>query len=198
MKLIRRSRFCRCGDDFTQSFEIPDTEREPTHTAVFFPGSTIGNFEHDAAQAMLQQIADLCGRGGGLLIGIDLQKDVEVVEAAYNDSRGVTAEFSLNLLRHINRELSGDFQLDEFEHRAVYDVDEHRVEISLVSRSDQQVAVCDQAFDFRQDEPILTEYSHKYTIDGFAALAAETGLRLRKSWTDDGRNFAVLHFALLD
>lgn len=184
--------------DFTQPFELPSPRVTPTHTAVFFPGSTIGNFELSEALAMLQQIADLCGDGGGLLIGIDLQKDIGVLEAAYNDSRGVTAEFNLNMLRHINRELDGDFRLEEFDHRAVYDAQEHRIEISLVSNSDQQVSVSNQQFEIRENEPILTEYSHKYTIEGFADIAAETGLTLRRSWTDDDERFAVLHFALLD
>ena len=184
--------------DFTQPFHLPSSSRPPTHAAVFFPGSTIGNFERPAALAMLKQIADLCGLGGGLLIGIDLQKNIEVIESAYNDAQGVTAEFNLNMLQHINRELGSDFCLDQFRHRAVYDCTEHRIEISLVSRCDQRVAICEQGFQFKKGEPIITEYSHKYTIDGFAALAAEVGLTLRRSWTDDRQMFAVLHFALLD
>ena len=183
--------------DFTQPFTLPVASREPTHAAVFFPGSTIGNFEREAAVAMLRQIAQLCGRGGGLLIGIDLQKDVAVVEAAYNDARGVTAEFSLNLLTHINRELDGNFELDRFEHRAIYDAQEHRIEISLVSCCPQQVTIAGETFLFQKDEAIMIEYSHKYTIDGFARLASEVGLTLRRSWTDDRQLFAVLHFALL-
>lgn len=184
--------------DFTQPFGLPIAKQTPTHVAVFFPGSTIGNFEQADALAMLGQIAHLCGRGGGLIIGIDLQKDIDVVEAAYNDSRGVTAEFNLNMLRHINRELGADFCLEEFDHRAVYDEQEHRIEISLVSSSEQQILICDQSFELQKDEAILTEYSHKYTIEGFATLAAEVGLTLRKSWTDSEKKFAVLHFALLD
>lgn len=184
--------------DFTQPFSLPISKSTPTHAAVFFPGSTIGNFERDAALDMLQQIADLCGRGGGLLIGIDLQKDIGVIERAYNDARGVTAEFNLNMLRHINRELDADFRLENFRHCAVYDRREHRIEISLVSQCDQTVTVCEQTFELEKDEPIITEYSHKYTIDGFAQMAAEAGLTLRRHWTDDQGLFAVLHFALLD
>ena len=184
--------------DFTQPFSLPISRRVPTHAAVFFPGSTIGNFKHPAALAMLKQIASLCGRGGGLLIGIDLQKDIDVIELAYNDARGVTAQFNLNMLRHINRELDSDFSLENYQHSAVYDQHQHRIEISLVSRCDQQVTVCDYAFELEQDEPIITEYSHKYTIEGFADLAAEAGLTLRRHWTDDRELFAVLHFALLD
>jgi len=183
--------------DFTQDFILPAPKRSPTHTAVFFPGSTIGNFERPAALAMLEQIAHLCGRGGGLLIGIDLQKDIAAIESAYNDSRGVTADFNLNLLRHINREINGSFEQDQFRHRAVYDTKADRIEISLVSCRQQRVAIGENTFLIDEDEAIITEYSHKYTIPGFASLAAEVGLTLRRSWTDDQQRFAVLHFALL-
>lgn len=184
--------------DFTRSFRLPRSNRTPTHSAVFFPGSTIGNFEAPAAQAMLQQISDLCGRGGGLIIGIDLQKDVATIEAAYNDSKGVTAEFNLNLLHHINQVLEGDFDVEQFRHRAAYDLRHHRVEISLVSRQAQIVRIGNQTFRFGSGEPIVTEYSHKYTIEGFAHMAAKAGLTLRRSWADDKEMFAVLHLALLD
>lgn len=184
--------------DFTQPFALPTSASNPTHTAVFFPGSTIGNFEDHTALAMLEQIAELCGRGGGLLIGIDLQKEVETIESAYNDAEGVTAEFTLNLLRHMNRELGSDFSLENFRHKAFYDGAEDRIEIALVSECEQSVAIQDHSFAFTKDEPIITEYSHKYTIEGFAALAAEVGLTLRRSWTDERQMFAVLHFALLD
>jgi dimethylhistidine N-methyltransferase len=106
--------------DFTAEFDLPVPRAQPTHSAVYFPGSTIGNFPPHEAEQMLSQIASLCGTGGGLLIGIDLQKDPEILEAAYNDAQGVTAEFNLNLLRHINRELGGDFCLDAFQHVASY------------------------------------------------------------------------------
>ncbi|QEG36546.1 L-histidine N(alpha)-methyltransferase [Bythopirellula goksoeyrii] len=184
--------------DFTEAFTLPESRREPTHSAVFFPGSTIGNFEPSAARAMLSQIAELCGRGGGLLIGIDLQKDISVIEAAYNDARGVTADFNRNLLERINRELAGEFDINQFRHRAVYDDLEERVEISLVSCSRQRVTIGDQSFRFDEGESIITEHSHKYTIVGFAKLAAQVGLTLRRSWTDPQERFAVLHLALLD
>lgn len=183
--------------DFTKSFALPSPRCKPTHAAVFFPGSTIGNFVRAEALMMLSQIAEMCGRGGGLLIGIDLQKDAEVIETAYNDSQGITADFNLNLLEHINRELDGDFDLDRFEHQAVYDDVKHRVEISLVSRCNHDVSICDQSIQFAEQEQIVTEYSHKYTIDGFAQLAAEAGLTLRKSWLDEKQMFAVLHLVLL-
>lgn len=183
--------------DFTKPFHLPKSRRPPTHSAVFFPGSTIGNFQPDDARAMLVYLAAMCGRGGGLLIGIDLQKSTRTIEAAYNDARGVTAEFNRNLLQRINGELDADFDLDQFRHRAAYDRQIGRIEMSLVSLQPQRVTIGGHEFDFGAEEPIVTEYSHKYTIDGFAEMAADAGLTLRRKWTDAGEQFAVLHFALL-
>ena len=183
--------------DFTRPFRLPTARRRPTHSAVFFPGSTIGNFQPQDAQRMLEHLARMCGAGGGLLIGIDLQKDPRLIESAYNDARGVTAEFNLNLLRRINRELEGRFDVDQFAHRAVYDADRGRIEMHLVSRRAQTAGVNGHTFRFAAGEAIVTEYSHKYTIEGFAAMAARAGLTLRRTWTDPQRHCAVLHFALL-
>jgi dimethylhistidine N-methyltransferase len=184
--------------DFTTDFDLPMPQRAPTHCAVYFPGSTIGNFGRDEAEELLSRIAPLCGTGGGLLIGIDLPKDRETLEAAYNDSRGITADFNLNLLRRINRELSGDFGLDKFRHVATYNADQSRIEIFLQSLCDQVVTVAGKAFRIAANELICTEHSHKYTVDGFARTAAKAGLTLRKQWTDDEQRFAVLHFAIVD
>lgn len=184
--------------DFTEEFELPVSQQKATHNAVYFPGSTIGNFRPEAAEAMLRRIVALCGCGGGLLIGIDLQKDVDTIESAYNDSSGVTAEFNLNLLHRINRELDGDVEIEQFEHSAQYNEELGRVELHLVSNCDQQITVGNQSFEIADGEKIHTEYSHKYTIEGFAELAASAGLTLRKQWTDPKHHFAVLHLAVLD
>jgi dimethylhistidine N-methyltransferase len=184
--------------DFTTNFDLPIPQDEPTHCAVYFPGSTIGNFGRDEAEELLSRIAPLCGAGGGLLIGIDLQKDRRTLEAAYNDSRGITAEFNLNLLRRINRELSADFRLEKFRHVATYNAKQNRIEIFLQSVCDQIVAVAGKSFHFAANELIGTEYSHKYTVDGFSRTAGKAGLTLRKQWTDDEQRFAVLHFAIVD
>ncbi|MEM8865505.1 MAG: L-histidine N(alpha)-methyltransferase [Planctomycetota bacterium] len=184
--------------DFTDDFSLPESKRKPTHNAVYFPGSTIGNFQPEEAKRMLAQIVELCGCGGGLLLGIDLQKETRVLEAAYNDAEGVTAAFNLNLLDRINRELDGDIQTDQFEHHAEYNADKNRVELSLVSLRNQTATVGDTEFEFGEGELIHTEHSHKYTIDGFAELAAEVGLTLRQHWTDADRRFAVLHLVILD
>ena len=184
--------------DFTEEFELPKPQGTPTHNAVYFPGSTIGNLHPEMARGMLARIAALCGNGGGILIGIDLQKDVATLEAAYDDAKGVTAEFNLNLLRHINRELDADFDLRHFEHRAFYNEEHGRVEIYLVSRCEQVINVGGDSFEFTEGEAICTEYSYKYTIDGFAEMAAAAGLTLKRFWSDEQRFFGVLHFAVLD
>ncbi|REK24373.1 MAG: L-histidine N(alpha)-methyltransferase [Planctomycetota bacterium] len=184
--------------DFTGEFELPVSRRTPTHKAVYFPGSTIGNLTPDLAERMLRRIVEKCGCGGGLLIGVDLQKDIATIEAAYNDARGVTAEFNLNLLHRINEELGGNIDVDRFEHRAKYNRELHRVEIDLVSLCEQTVEVGDASFDFSAGEKICTEHSHKYTIDGFADLAARAGLELHRAWTDERDYFAVLHFAVAE
>lgn len=185
-------------DDFTRDFSLPISARSWTHAAVYFPGSTIGNFVPGRAAELLKRIARLCGTGGGLLIGIDLKKDVETIRAAYDDRRGVTADFNLNLLRRINRELDADFDLKQFAHRANYNEPLGRVEIYLVSRRAQTVNLGGETIEFAAGESICTEYSHKYSIDEFAGLAAAAGLTLRRQWTDKNRYLAVLHFAVVE
>jgi dimethylhistidine N-methyltransferase len=183
--------------DFTTDFALPRSTRAATHAAVYFPGSTIGNFLPGRGVELLGRITALCGKGGGLLIGIDLKKDPAIIEAAYNDALGVTAEFNLNLLRRINRELAADFDVRQFSHRAVYDRQLGRVEMHLVSRRGQAVTIGPETFEFARGETICTEYSHKYTIDEFAAIAAAAGLTLRREWTDKRGCFAVLHLAIV-
>ncbi len=182
--------------DFAADFHLPSPLKRPSHTAVYLPGSTIGDFHPPAARDVLARIARICGDGGQLLIGIDLQTDAAILEAAYNDDRGVTAEFNLNLLHRINGELDGSFDLSGFEHRAVYNQDEGRVELYLDSRRSQEVTIGEASFRFEAGEPVCTKYSYKYTIDGFAAMAAESGLIFQQAWTDDEKCFAVLQLAV--
>ena len=184
--------------DFTGHFALPASKRHATHSAVYFPGSTIGNFLPGHAADLLGRITRLCGKDGGLLIGIDLKKNPAVIEAAYNDSSGVTAEFNLNLLCRINRELGADFDLTSFFHQARYNSELGRVEIYLVSHTAQTVTIGNERIEFAADEAICTEYSHKYTVDEFAAIAAAAGLALRKQWMDKNNYFAVLHFVVAD
>jgi dimethylhistidine N-methyltransferase len=182
--------------DFNKKFSLPTAAKPPTHAAVYFPGSTIGNFRPAQARRLLRGIGQICGSGGGLLIGVDLQKDPRVIEAAYNDRHGVTGQFNLNLLHRINRELEADLNVDEFEHDAIYNRKAGRVEIYLVSKTDQTATIQGHDVHFQAGERIHTEDSHKYTIDGFAAMARESGLSLHRAWIDDDEYFAVLHFVV--
>jgi len=177
--------------DFSQPFALPAPRRPAARTVIYFPGSTIGNFEPTAAVQLLQQLRRLAGRDGGLLIGVDLQKDVAVLECAYNDSAGVTAAFNLNLLRRLNCELGSNFDLNRFRHRAVYNRVEGRVEMHLISLNNQVVNVANETIRFRAGEHIATEYSYKYTLPDFATLVAQAGLNVPQIWTDDRRWFSL-------
>jgi len=182
--------------DYLERFELPLPRRPSSRSVVYFPGSTIGNFEPAAAIEFLRRLIDLSGDGGGLLIGVDLQKDRHVIEAAYNDSAGVTAEFNLNLLARANRELGADFDLLGWTHRAIYNSSAGRVEIYLISQTDQSVHIEDRQFHFQTGKRILTEYSYKHTPEGFAALARQAGFEFEKMWTDEARLFGVFYFAV--
>jgi dimethylhistidine N-methyltransferase len=166
--------------------------------AVYFPGSTIGNLEPDVAQHFLARVCRLCGKSGGLIIGVDLQKSRAVLEAAYNDSAGVTAEFNLNLLVRANRELGADFDLPLWRHQAVYNETEGRIEMYLISEAAQRVHLEGREFPFARGEKIITEFSYKYTQEGFGRLAASAGFRLARAWTDPQQLFAVFHFTVAD
>lgn len=180
--------------DYLQPFELPTPSREPAHIAVYFPGSTIGNMQPEVAQHFLQRVCRLCGRSGGLIIGVDLQKSSQVLEAAYNDSANVTATFNLNMLERANRELGADFDLSMWRHRAIYNLDEHRIEMHLISGREQTVHLDGHRFHFALGEKIITEFSYKHTIEGFSALAASAGFQFARVWTDPKKLFAVFHF----
>lgn len=177
--------------DFTRQFDLPTPMVMPVRNVVYFPGSTIGNFEHDMAMELLRVMHLEAGKNGALLIGVDLQKDPQIIEDAYNDSAGVTAEFNLNMLEHLNRDYGANFDVNEYTHSANYDEDKGRVVIELVSQTDQVVEVADTAFDIADGEAILTEYSHKYTLDGFEAMANAAGFEVEKVWTDTEQLFSV-------
>ncbi len=182
--------------DFTLPFALPDTGDPRARRVVYFPGSTIGNFGPAEALTLLRSIARLVGPGGGLLIGFDLDKDESIVIPAYNDARGVTAAFNLNLLTRINRELGGDFNLKAFAHRATYLRDRERVEMHLVSLRGQTVRVGGESFDFAEGETIHTESSHKYTTEHFARLAARAGFEATRRWTDAKGYFSVQYLVV--
>jgi dimethylhistidine N-methyltransferase len=158
---------------------------------VYFPGSTIGNFTPDEALEFLKGVREIVGPGGMLLIGVDLKKEKRVLDAAYDDARGVTAEFNLNLLHRINRELGGDFQVKRFRHKAFYDEQKGWIEMHLESLYSQFAHVGGQRFDFRLGETIHTEISCKYSVEEFQRLAARARFQAEKVWTDPANLFAV-------
>ena len=164
---------------------------EAPNVVAYFPGSTIGNFDPEPAAAFLRSIARRCGRGSGLLIGVDLKKDPAVLHAAYNDSARVTAEFNLNILRRINTELGGDVDLSAFAHHASYNPRLGRMEMHLVSLRPQQLHIGQATYDFEQGESIHTENSHKHTLPGFAELAKSVGYAVEQVWTDERGWFGV-------
>ena len=177
--------------DFTKTFSLPTPTIMPVKNVVYFPGSTIGNFEHDMAIDLLRVMHAEAGSNGALLIGVDLQKDANVIDRAYNDSAGVTAQFNLNMLRHLNENYGANFDLHSFKHSAVYDEDKGRVVLELISQAEQTVAVGDTEIKLADGETILTEYSHKYTLDGFAEMARNAGFVVVKVWTDANQLFSV-------
>jgi L-histidine Nalpha-methyltransferase len=180
--------------DYLQPVVLPAPRHKAARNVVYFPGSTIGNFEPNEALEFLRRIAKVSGRGGGLLIGVDLQKDQNVIEAAYNDKAGVTAEFNLNLLAHINREIGANFDPSRWQHRAIYNSKAGRIEMYLISANDQTVRIQGRQFHFHAGEKILTEHSYKHTPEGFIALARQAGFDFAKLWTDDARFFGVFYF----
>jgi dimethylhistidine N-methyltransferase len=182
--------------DFTRPFTLPPLRQSPRRRVVYFSGSTIGNFGPAEATALLAGIARLCGPGGGLLIGVDLKKDRAILEPAYDDTRGVTAAFNLNLLARINRELGADFDLGRFRHRAFYNEGAGRIEMHIVSRAAQTVHVGGTAFELAEGETICTEYSYKYGLDEFRDLAARAGLALEQVWTDEKGLFSVQYLGV--
>jgi dimethylhistidine N-methyltransferase len=178
--------------DFTRQVALPVGDMRPRRRVVYFPGSTIGNFTPDEATALLRQTA---GLADALLLGVDLKKDPRVIEAAYNDRRGVTAAFNLNLLARINRELDGDFRLDQFWHHAFYNPRHGRIEMHLVSRQDQRAHLAGEEFAIAEGESIRTEYSYKYSPGDVRDLAARAGFEVARTWTDDQRRFCVAYLA---
>ncbi len=182
--------------DFTRPLGLPACRKAAARRAVYLPGSTLGNFTPDAALALLRQTAALCGRGGGLLLGIDMRKAPRVIEAAYNDRRGVTAAFNRNILVRINRELGADFDVEQFAHRAFYNAAQGRIEMHLVSRREQVVRVGGLPFFFAKGESIHTENSYKYTFLDLADLAVAGGFATEGVWEDERRYFCVVYLTL--
>jgi dimethylhistidine N-methyltransferase len=178
--------------DYSGAFELPSLEQfGARRRVIFFPGSTIGNFDPEEAIAFLDRVRRIAGAGGGLVIGVDLRKDKAVLEAAYDDPQGVTAAFNLNLLARVNRELGADFDLRAFRHRTFYSEARGRIEMHLESCRDQVVRIGAETIGFGAGETIHTESSYKYAVSEFQALAACAGFQARQCWVDDARLFSI-------
>ena len=176
--------------DFTAPFELPEGVRDMPKVG-FFPGSTLGNFEPGEACTFLKSARAILGKGGRMILGVDLEKDDRTLYDAYNDTAGITARFNLNVLHRINRELGGDFDVGAFIHRAIYNRDRHRIEMHLISKKALTAEVLGQKFSFRPGESIHTENSYKYSIERFTLLARVSGWRLIETWTDRDGMFSV-------
>lgn len=182
--------------DICRSFPLPEEAKVAPVRVGFFPGSTIGNFEPHEVSSFLRNAANILGPGAVIIIGFDLVKSAEVLNAAYNDSEGITAAFNLNLLTRINRDLGGTFKLDTFEHHAFYNRERHRIEMHLASLKRQKVRVASETIDFRVGETIHTENSYKYSIESLGALARGVGWVPAHAWTDSRRYFSIQAFTL--
>jgi len=179
--------------DYTREFELPFVvEARPV---AFFPGSSIGNFSRDGALQFLKRVKHLVGDDGGLLVGVDLKKDVSVLNAAYNDANGVTEKFNLNILCHLNREFSGNFNLSGFSHLAEYNAQEGCIQMFLKSKSDQVVNLAGHEIYLNEGETVHTENSHKYSLAEFHGMAEAAGFAQRRCWCDARNWFAVFYLA---
>jgi dimethylhistidine N-methyltransferase len=176
--------------DFTQWFSLPEIYEPFNGIEAFYPGSTIGNFTPEDARNFLKRISTICGRGSGLLIGVDLKKDKQILYNAYNDSKGITAEFNLNILHHINNIFNADFNVNNFHHCAVYNEEQGRIEMYLVSNKAQTVSIRGNKFTFNKGERLITEYSYKYSLNDFSELVKDI-YKIEKVWLDDNQFFSV-------
>lgn len=193
--------------DFLQPLELPQDLPVCRNYVIYFPGSTLGNLTERQAGVLLADLADLTRQQisadetnhrqtGGLLLGVDLQKDVNVLEAAYNDVQGVTARFNLNILHHINRRLGCHIPVDAYQHQAPFNHQDQRIEMHLVAVDDHQFEIGEQIIKMRAGESILTEYSHKYNLEKLSAQLAAADWITEKIWTDPQSYFAILYCSL--
>jgi len=187
--------------DYSQPVRLPADMITSAQKLGFFPGSSIGNFSPQGAQIFLQGVRHTLGKDGAMLIGIDLQKDKRILEAAYNDCQGVTAAFNFNILHHINSVLGTQFNVDYFEHKAIYSEEKNRIEMHLVSTMDQIIKISDSSdadgetknIIFKAGESIHTENSYKYSKQGFTDLVEGAGFEVRECWSDDKNYFAMFY-----
>ncbi len=182
--------------DYTKPFEFPKFDFKWEKLVVFYPGSTIGNFHPSYAKKFLANVAKRTGKGSGLLIGVDLKKDKAVIENAYNDTKGITAEFNLNILCRLNSDIGFNFDTDKWEHSAVYNENQGRIEMHLVSLTNQRVSHNGTRISFDKDESIITEYSYKYSLDEFEDLIKDY-YRVQKVWVDSNKRFSLQYLSVI-
>jgi dimethylhistidine N-methyltransferase len=176
--------------DYTSNFDLPVSDASDQKQVVFFPGSTIGNYTPPEAKEFFNNMAAITADNSEMIIGVDLKKDKAILEAAYNDQKGVTAAFNKNILKHINRKLEANFDIEMFEHKAFYNEEDGRIEMHLVSTEQQRVTVDEATFDFEKGESIHTENSYKYSIDEFKELVSEW-YTVERVWTDQKDYFSL-------
>lgn len=176
--------------DYTKAFDLPEIDRPFEYYVVFYPGSTIGNFRPEEARRFLKSIARFLVTGGGMLIGVDLKKDKDILERAYNDKEGITAAFNKNMLIRLNRELGSDFKVDAFRHQAIYNQKKGRIEMHLVSEVNQQIHLNGEALILKKGESIHTENSYKYSLEEFRELVSPW-FDVAKVWTDEDQLFSI-------
>lgn len=180
------------GLDFSAQWTLPDEVRSDKRL-FFYPGSSIGNFDHDQALAFLRQLRVGCDADGGILIGVDLIKDKVILDAAYDDALGVTAAFNLNSLRHVNRILGSDFDVQQWRHLGFFNAELGRIEMHLQALSDLTVSWPGGARHFFEGERIHTENSYKYSIPAFIQLLEQAGFGNARTWSDVSNWFAVIY-----
>lgn len=185
------------ADDMQAKVKVPEKFKH-NDKVIFYPGSTIGNYKPDEALEFLKHAREVAGKEGGLLIGVDLQKDKAILDAAYNDEQGVTALFNLNVLSHVNKLLDSDINIELFEHVAFYNEEHCRIEMHLESKAEH---ICNlnnsSQVSFSESERIHTEYSYKYTLESFSQLAKKAGLQLKDYWVDDNELFSVQYYVTI-
>ncbi len=175
--------------DYTRPFKLPEVHPD-LRKIIFFPGSTIGNFKRKTVTRFFDVASEIAGKEGGMLIGVDLKKEVHVLEAAYNDSKGITAEFNKNMLLHLNREIGSDFNPDLFEHRSVWVDEPGQIEMRLIAKEDHTINVDGEVFEISEGEYIHTENSHKYSLEEFEEIISPW-FNVVKVWTDENEYFSV-------
>jgi dimethylhistidine N-methyltransferase len=177
--------------DYRQPATLPRGLLPNAKKVAFFPGSSLGNFAPDEALSFLKGVRSTVGDKGAMLIGVDLVKSLSTLNAAYNDAKGVTAQFNLNILRHLNQLGKGNFNLEHFEHHAFFNEEKSRIEMHLISKYDQVVSLFGERLCFKKDEAIVTEYSYKFEPESFAQFVQQAGFESEHCWTDTNKNFAL-------